>query len=299
MSNSIDLNLLIVFKALAESLNTTKAGKQLGLSQPAVSHALKRLRSTFDDDLFVRASRGLVPTPRALEILPAVLKILEESALLFAGDQSFDPQSSTRVFKIATTDYFETIALPGLLAHLRERAPGVQIITRPLHGSLPKEELEAGSIDLAIAGYFGALPEGYYKQLLFKDDFVCVSGEKKFGGKQGMSVKEYADSKHILISPSGDMKSKSEAILKRHGHAQEFVAGISSFSAPGWVVAETDYLLTCPRRLAQTFGRYLPVKVRELPFKMEEISVVQVWHLRNHKDPAHVWLRGTIKKTLF
>ena len=298
MKNNMDLNLLVVFSALAMERNTTKAAKLVGLSQPAISHALKRLREAFSDPLFVRAARGLVPTKRALELIDPINKILDDAQAVLKKRAEFDPRTEERIFRIATTELFELVVLPGLLKKIQEQAPHIQLICRPLLGELPKEDLEGGHFDLAIAGYFGVMPEGYYQQELFRDDFVCVGKKNHPSFKKGLSLEKYAEAHHVLISLQGDMKSKTQAILKKHGFTQHFTAGLNSFASPGWILCESNFLLTCPRRLAQAFKHHLPVDVAELPFPMKEISVVQVWHARNHKNEAHAWLRGLIKEVM-
>lgn len=293
---NVDLNLLVILKELISERNTVKVGLKLGLSQPAVSHALKRLRETFGDPLLVRASRGLVPTRRALELEGPVSAFLKDVETLFDDSKAFNPLTSQITFRIATTDYFEQVVLSKLLALVEKEAPGCTLIIRPTSSTLPKEELEDGILDLAIAGFYGELPENFYQQALFSDDFVCVARKDHPLMKTGLTLKKYASAKHLLISPQGDMKSKSKAILGKKGFTQEYLAGVSSFTSPGWIVTSTDLLLTCPRKLAETYQKYLPVKTQELPIELGKISVVQVWHNRHHADAAHMWLRSLIQK---
>jgi DNA-binding transcriptional LysR family regulator len=293
--NTSDLNLLTVFYALSKEKSTTRAAVSLGLSQPAVSHALNRLREMFKDPLFVRASRGLVPTKKALELHGPVEKLLKDAESLLSEQVSFDPKTEVREFRISTTEYFEVIALPQLLKRLAQEAPGIRIISSATQGSLQKEQFEKGSIDLAIAGYFGELPEGYYQQNVFKDDFICIGRKGNPHLKGTLTPSKYADARHILISPQGDMKSRSAAALKKLKFEQKFQAGVASFISPAWMIAESDLLLTCPRKLAEAYLKYLPLEISKLPFSLEGISVVQVWHARHHKDSAHTWLRGLIK----
>lgn len=289
-----DLNLLLVFRALMIEQNTVKAGLRLGLSQPAVSHALRRLRETFADPLLVRSSRGLVPTPRALELKQPIQDLLERAEKILLNPAPFDPKKESRTFRIATTDYFELISYPQLLREMGKEAPNCTLVSRPTLGVLPKEDLESGLIDLAIAGFYGELPEGYYQQKLYNDDFACVVKKDHSTIKDRLTMKKYAEQKHIMISPLGDMKSRSAAILAKHGYQQKFVAGVSNFISPSWVVASSDVLLSCPRKLAEAFAEYLPVQVLNLPFEVSGITVMQVWHARNHTNPAHAWLRKKI-----
>lgn len=293
---NIDLNLIVILKELIQEKNTVKVGKKLGLSQPAVSNALKRLRHTFQDPLLVRASRGLVPTNRALELEAPINALLKEIEFIFQGQEKFDPKKAKLTFRLSTTDYFEQVVLAKLLAVFEKEAPGCTLIIRPTQGTLPKEELEEGKIDLAIAGFYGELPENFYQQRLFEDDFVCVAKKDNPLFKGQLTLKKYAEAQHILISTQGDMKSKSKEILGKKGFTQKYLAGVSSFTSPGWILTKTDLLLTCPRKLALAYKQFLPVKVQELPFELGKISVIQVWHGRSHSDDAHMWLRDIIHK---
>lgn len=294
--SSVDLNLLLVFRSLNAELSATGAARRLNLSQPAVSHALARLREIFSDPLFVRASRGLVATRRATELSGPVNDIISKIEILVNARSRFDPLTEKREFRISTTDYFELVALPTLLNRLETEAPNIRLVCRPTSGSLPKANLESGEVDLAVAGLYGDLPEGYFQQLVFRDQFVCVGRKGHRRLKGTLSLKKYADSSHILISPDGNMKSKSAQILKRQGYEQKFSVGTHSFLSPGWIACSTDLLLTCPKMLARAYERYLPVEIQSLPFDLGQISVVQVWHARHDSDPAHAWIRSVIKE---
>ncbi len=281
---NIDLNLLLVLKELLAEKNTVRVGEKLGLSQPAVSHALKRLRETFGDPLLVRASRGLVPTRRGLDLEPQIQDLIKNAEALFSEPKSFDPKEAKITFRIATTDYMEQLILPELLALMEVQAPGCTVITRPTYGSLPKLEMEEGNIDVAIAGFYKDMPDNFYKQNIIEDNFVCAARRGNALLKGAMTIKKYAAAKHVLISMDGDMKSRARALLKKQGLDQQFAAGVSSFNAPGWILTKTDLLLTCPRKLAESFQVHLPIEIKELPFQLEKISIVQAWHSRNHRD---------------
>lgn len=292
----IDLNLLVILRELILEKNTVKVGQKVGLSQPAVSHALNRLRDIFGDPLMVRASRGLVPTRKAQELEGPINTFLKDVESLLSIGEKFDPRTSKLTFRIATTDYMEQLLLPGILAIVEKEAPHCTVITRPTHGSLPKMELEEGTIDLAIAGFYSDLPENFYKQNILQDEFVCVArkGHELFKGQ--LTIKKFAQAQHLLISMDGDMKSRAQAKLKKHGLEQKFTAGVSSFNSSGWILPATDLVLTCPKKLAVSFKKYMPIEIKELPFELDKISIVQVWHERNHRDEAHIWLREMVKK---
>lgn len=275
-----------------------KGGEEVKFKpQPAVSHALSRLRQQLNDPLFVRASRGLVATARAQALEKPVLKLLSQIDEVLAGPTDFVPSKAQNIFRMATTDYFEQTALPLILKKLEQEAPDITIISRPTLGSLPKGELENGEFDIAIAGFYGDLPEGFMKQKLFDDDFVCVArNDHPRIKKKVLSIEQYSSEKHMLISMQGDLTSKSKELLARKGLHQQFRVGTSSFLSPGWILTTTNYLLTCPRKLAKSYEKHLPVLIHELPIEIPKIQVVQVWHEKNQRDGAHAWLRNLIYK---
>ena len=294
-----DLNLLLVFKAIDRERNVSRAARELGLTQPALSQALARLREQLKDPLFVRSARGMVPTPKATELSPKIHRILETLGATLADAREFHPAQAERLFRLATTDYFELLALPALSAVLAREAPGVQIQTRSSDGILPKAELESGQLDLAIAGFYGDLPEGFYRQKLFEDDFACLvrRGHPLAAKKaRAISVNDYATHRHAMISPQGDLKGRVDPLLAKQGKRRQISVALEGFAASGWIVARSDLVLTGPRRLLEIFASELPVKLLEEPFGLPRISVVQVWHARNHEDAEHRWLRTQIQK---
>lgn len=291
-----DLNLLIVFDVLMQELNVSKAAKRLFVSQSTLSHSLSRLRIMFDDDLFVRTGRGISPTPRAIEVAPRVMELLRFAADLFFDDVAFDPATAKGTIRIASTEMLEHIVLPKLIPILRREAPNVVLQSTSTLGRLPKDEMQRGEIDIAMAGFFGDLPEGFYRQPLYADNFRAVARRGHPIFKTEISVDDYVRWEHILISPQGDLKS---IIDKKLGKRQrKIVAGISNFLTPGWVVASSDVLLTAPSKLIGIFEDTLDVRSFDLPFSSPEISIVQVWHERIHRSSLHKWFRGVLHSLL-
>jgi DNA-binding transcriptional LysR family regulator len=294
--NQVDLNLLLVFDVVATELNTVRAAEKLNISQPAVSHALNRLRDLFGDRLFVRASRGLIPTPRALSLQAGVREVLERAESLVFQAPSFDPATAVKTFRIATTDLFEHLVLPELLQLIEKKAPGITVISRPTPGDLPREKLEADEYDLAVAGFYGELPDRFFEQRLFQDDFVCVARKGVVEGKTELSLERYAELKHLIVSTHGDLQSRSREVMKKKGFEIHYVAGVTSFLSPARILAATDLVLTCPRRLAASFTEIFPLKIFELPFKMPHVHINQIWHERHQDDLAHQWLRQILRE---
>lgn len=292
--SDVDTSLLKVFKEVYDSGNATAAAKKLALGQSAISHALNRLRLIFGDPLFTRTSHGLRPTTEAQRISTKVRVILELVDDLLSKKDAFNPRSDRYTFRIATTDYFEQTIFPLLLSHLESHAPRVTIISRPTGSVLPTKDLEEGQVDLAIAGFFADVPGRYYQQSLFMDDFVCIT-RKVAKQSKSLSIGDYGRASHLVVSPSGDLKTKAREQMLKHGQELYYAAGVSSFLSPSRILSHSNLLLTCPRRLAETFMEQGDFRIYELPIKIAPINVVQVWHERNSSSEPHQWLRKTIK----
>lgn len=285
----MDLNLLRVFSVLYETPNASEAGKRLGLSQPAVSHALQRLRDTFGDPLFVRGPRGLSPTPRAHELGPTVQRVFRELGEKFER-KTFRPSEDAGTFRIRGTDYFEQTVLPSFVSELQYAAPLSKLISKSNQGILPKEDLERGACDIAVAGYFGELPNGFYQQLLFKDQLVGVAREKHpYFKNPGM--KEYLKWNHMVISGEGKLEGPADRVLKKDKKIRKVVLSVAGFMPAGWIIQDSDTMIALPGRLATMLTGVLPLKTFPLPFKLEPIRVVQVWHEVVHQDERHQWFR--------
>ncbi len=286
-----DLNLLAIFRAIWEERSVSAAGRQLGMSQPAASAALSRLRATFDDPLFVRVPRGVTPTPFAEVLAPRVLHALRELEALFAPPEDIDPSTLDARLVIAGSDYYGQFVLPKLVSWMSVHAPNVTVIARSLQGRFPQRELERGEIDVAIAGFFKNIPDGFYRQHLFSEQFVTVLREHHPVLTQSWTVERYCALDHLLISPQGDLKGAIDRVLAEKGYKRRVVAGIDNFFTPGWIVARSDLALTAPSHLAEHYREYLPLVERPLPFEVGGFSVVQCWHERTHQDPVRRWFR--------
>lgn len=290
----IDLNLVIVLRALDKCRHVTQAAKSLGVSQSAVSHSLRRLRDIFEDGLYIKTPRGMVPTPKAEKLaaqLPALLGSLSE---LFLSKEEFHPEKLERTFKIQTTDLIEHLLLPTILNLQEVQAPGLKVSFGNVGFSLPQHLLEDGKIDLAMAGFFGKLPDGFYSQRLFKDSFRCCVRKNHPTVKKAISLKKFCELPHILIAPGGDLSGHVDRILAQTKNKRQVVAGTSDFLSAGWAVAQSDAILTAPSKLIAGFEKHLPIRSLTSPVNIPDITVVQVWHERHHKDSEHRWFREKI-----
>lgn len=297
MTNIIskDLNLLNIFAAIWEERNVSKAAKRLHLTQSAVSQALGRLRDMMGDDLFVRAPRGVTPTRQAEQWAPQIQRVLAEATKIFETETAFDPAKAQGVLRLASTEYFEQVALPKLIAILRKEAPGLVLVSRPAGGELPKAGLESGELDVVVVGYFQDLPEGYYRQRLFEDSYACVVAKSHPTIKQRLTLKDYLAHDHALITLQGDLRGSVDRALEKLGEKRRVVVGIQSFLTPGWIAAASDLIVTAPRTLCTMYKRNLEVKMFDPPLDLPPIQVDQIWHERSHRDPLSKWFREKVR----
>jgi DNA-binding transcriptional LysR family regulator len=257
------------------------------------------MRLTFDDPLFVKTPKGMVPTPKAITLSPAVETVLAHIDEEILHLKAFNPATLNRTFHIKTTDFIEALILPQLLTQLAKEAPGVKVSTTSPEFSLPREGLEQGHCDLAIGGFFGDLPDGFYQQKLFEDDFSCAVRVKhpRLGKSKTMDLDQFCEERHLLIAPSGELRGKVDLILGKR-RARNIAAGCSSYVVSGWLVEGSDTVLTAPTQLIQLLRQKFELNILEAPFKIPDVSIVQVWHERNHRDPAHQWFRSLVKDFL-
>lgn len=295
--NAKDWNLLPVFESLFRTHNVSKSAKELSLSQSAVSHALGRLRDMFGDPLFTRVPRGVVPTPKAIELAPKVSQLTAEmSALLERG--AFSPKTARGRIAIASTEYLEQTVLKSMFGGVRKEAPGIVFQFRNVHGKLPKLQMERGEIDIAIAGFFGNLPEGFYQQKLFENDFVVVARQNHPVIRESWNTDTYVQLEHLLVSPQGDLWGLIDERLLQMKKSRRVVAGFENYLSPGWLVASSDLVVTVPRYLGYFYAANLKVQVLELPIPSPKITIVQAWHERTHSSPLHQFIRSEIVKSV-
>jgi DNA-binding transcriptional LysR family regulator len=302
----VDLNLLTVFRALDETRSVTRAAKALGVSQPAASHALRRLREAFDDAMFIRTPRGMVLTPRAEALAPLIRETLTRVEHdILGGAHDFRPEALTRTFRVQATDFVEALLVPKLLETLGSAAPLASVSLVPTQfgrfgPALPREALFTGACDLAIAGFSSDLPEGFYQQRLFVDRFACAvrKGHPRIAGKRKLTLDAYCSVPHVLIAPGGELRGGVDRALERVGRARRVVVGVSGFLIAGFIASQSDAVLTAPSRLIALMAESLSLVTFEPPLAMTQVHVVQAWHARNHEDAAHRWLRESIRELL-
>lgn len=288
----IDLNALVSLDALLEERSVTRAAARVGLTTSAMSHALRRLRSLFDDPLLVRGKEGMMLTPRAEELAMPLRRGLLDLQRAVRGQVSFDPATARREFQLACTDYVEAVILPRLLGRVAAEAPGVALRVWPIQRTMASG-LESGSLDVAMGPYLDTAP-GLVQRTLFREDFVCVVRRGHPRVRAALDLDTYCALPHALFSPRGEGRGRADAALAALGRERRVVLRVPHLLTAMLLVARTDVVLTTPRRIVCDFADIWPVRVLEPPLDLSRFDVKMLWHERYQRDPAHAWLRRMI-----
>jgi DNA-binding transcriptional LysR family regulator len=291
---SLDLNLLVVFDAIMKDRSITVAARRVGLSQPAMSSALARLRRTFDDPLFVRTARGMQPTPHAQLLAPPIQRACELVAGSLTLGAAFNPAASTATFTFYMTDIGEGVFLPKLIGALEHRAPRVKVkvLRIPEHGE--QSAMVSGGVDLAV-GLFPDLKAGFFQQRLYSDEFVCLLRADHPRATGTMSVKQFAEMRHAVVDSAGTgHEAAVERAFAAQRHRRRIALTIPHFMAVPVIVRQTDCVVTVPRRLAKAFAGFAGVATIAPPIRIPPFEIKQHWHERYHHDPANKWMRGLV-----
>jgi DNA-binding transcriptional LysR family regulator len=290
--SGVNLNLLVAFQALLEEQSVTGAARRSGVTQPAMSNTLSQLRALFGDPLFIRHRTGLTPTVRAKELAEPIRKGLSLLQGALSGS-SFVPATSTRRFVISTSDYVELVLLPSLLRRLERDAPGVRLALRPwsLHEAPP--ELLRGEADLML-GFYDKLPPHHHEQALFSDEYVCVVRRRHPSVKTRLTLTQYLQLSHVLVSSRVDSLGSVDRALAALGKERRVGARVSHFLTVPVLVSQTDYVAALDRRVAEVFAGPLGLKLFPPPLKLRPGSVGMVWHEQQDAEPGQRWLRSVI-----
>jgi DNA-binding transcriptional LysR family regulator len=288
---NLDLNLLLVFDAVLRERSVVRAANALAVSQPAVSHALNRLRHALKDKLFVRTPSGMIPTPRAEELALPVRKALDDLQLAVEGD-SFDPSSADKRFTIAVNNYAAVVVVGPIVAAVRALAPKVRLSLVPSGTVNLSDKLDRGELDLAIVART-LEGERFASRLLIEDRFVAVLRGGHPALRKKLTIAALAELKHLAISSSGENLDFLDTFLQARKGVRSVASDVPYLSA-GAVLVQSNLVAILGRKLAVEFRRAFPIELRELPFEAPKLQSVINWHRRFDDLPAHRWLRDTI-----
>ncbi len=288
----IDLNLLRAFEALASERSVTRAATRLGISQPAMSHALNRLRTQLNDPLLVRSSQGLQLSHRAAELLPQIQQALGSIAQALQPTQ-VTPDTLARTFTMGMADYAELLAVPHITRTLEREAPKASLVCRQSSNPELVHSLEQGTLDL----WLGVSPPALstlYSQKLLTDDFVCAIRHGHPLAGRRLSAKQFAAMRHLQIAPGNTPGGPLDNALAAQGLTRHVAVRVPHFLVAPHLVAQSDMVLTAPRRLLEVYARTLRLRLFSCPVPVPGFTLLQVWHQRVHQDPQHRWFRERV-----
>lgn len=290
-----DLNLMPVFLALMEERNVTRAAERLGITQPALSNALNRLRDTLRDPLFIRERYGMRPTQLAEEMAPVIRTALAQFDELILGQQEFDPEKASRLFTVAPNSYVEFVLMPEVVARLRERADGIKLRLIPFGSDLSETGAVSGTTEMVL-GRITDPPDNMVVQHLMDDGLACVVRADHPEIGDSISKEDYERLKHVNVLPPGRLRAGLFQALEQRGLRREVAVSVTHFLAVPEMIAATDYCTTLPRQICRRLARDTRLKILPAPADLGTFPVEIAWHVRYRHDPAHRWLRSLISE---
>jgi len=295
---TIDLNLLLVFEALLSERNVTRAAKRLGLSQPAMSNALTRLRRTFDDPLFLRTTSGMTPTPLAQSLSGPVGAALAQLREVLEEKREFNPAASEQVFHLLSNDHAELLLLPALLQALHSQASRIRLrLHRPRNlFEPPTASALSDSFDLALGFYADTLTldSSIRSEKLWEEKNVCIASEGHSTIRGKITLRQFAEAARVAVFYKDQGQGVIDTLLAQKGYHRHAAIQVPHFASIPFAVADTELIAAVPEQLAAMFREQLKLQVLPLPFNLPPFRMTLVWHERFHTDPAHQWLRNLI-----
>lgn len=290
---NFDLNLLRVFVVVYRLRSVSRAASTIGLTQPAMSNALRRLREQCNDPLFTRSGRTMEPTTLANSLFSPLENALASIETCFTQVGDFRPESSRRTFRLLLSDVGEMVVLPSLMRALSSEAPGVSIEASRLPHADYASALRSGQADLAI-GNIGFLHTGFYQQHLFDDRYLCIARKDHPRLKGKLTLARYLSLRHV-VSTAGSTDTLVDEALSISKQQRNIKLTVAHYHRCAAMVMQSDLIATVP---GNTVTGMEGLEAYTLPFKMPQARVRQFWHRRAHTDTAHIWLRQLIAEQI-
>ena len=295
--DSIDIHLIRVLHTVLTERSVTRAAVRLGMHQPAVSAALRRLRRLTGDPLLVRTGAAMVPTAVAQRMIAPAAEILRQAETMLGGARAFDPASSPHTFAVAASDYLDPWFLPRLVARVKAAAPLARLDIQPLAGSTDyRQRLALGEVDVVI-GNWPAVPDDLHQGRLFGDEVVCLVSTRHPALRRGWTLEDWLQADHVVPTPlAPGARGAIDEHLARQGLTRNIVVRCPHFGLIPAMVSQSLLVLTTGRQYCQRFLQALPVAIVEPPLAFPRLLYYQLWHDCTHGSPAAQWLRQTIRE---
>jgi DNA-binding transcriptional LysR family regulator len=294
----LDLTLLLVFLGLVRHRKALDVAAELGLTQSAISQALRRLRDIFGDDLFLRRPHGMEPTATALALEAPVAAAVEALRSALGAARAFDPASAKGLLRVAALDAEQAVLIPPLAARLCVRAPGTILSVLPLGRGAAMEALSEGKADLAL-GFVWDVPEAISAEVLYEESFLVAGRPEVLADAPQVDLDAYCAADHILISPGGDLRGVVDEQLEAMGRNRRVILGLPAFLPALAAVAASGALVTLPARVARAFAPGFGLVTADPPIPVRRFPVSVFWHRRNDADPRIAWTKQQVKLSVF
>jgi len=294
----LDLNLLLIFDALMQEKNVSRAAERVFLSQSAMSNALKRLREMFDDPILVRGAKGMQATPRALALETPVRAILQQVVRNIQPAQPFEPDTSQARFSIGMNDYSENIVLPALAARLSQSAPNVELVAHMLTAEDPEPLLETGQLSFIIGvEAYSKVSRRLHTERWISDRLVClINQHHPLANRQHLTLKQFEKLRHVYPSPLGLRTNIVETWLAEKGLQRSIAVTTRSYWAAAQIVSKSDYLLSVPSRVATKLMNHFPLTLLEPPKGFPGFRLNLTWHPLYESDPETQWILNQVRQ---
>ena len=291
----LDLTLLLVFLGLVRHRKAADVAAELGLTQSAISQAVKRLRDIFQDELFLRRPHGMEPTTTALALEDPVRRAVDALRGALGAAHAFDPMQAEGVVRIAALDAEQAVLIPPLAARLRLAAPGIRISVLPLGRGDAVDALTEGRADLAL-GFIWDLPETIIAEQLYEESFLVTGLPQALPDAPSIDLDTYCAGDHVLISPAGDLRGVVDDRLAAIGRSRRIILGLPAFLPALAAAASSGALVTLPTRVAKAFAPSFGLVTAEPPLPVRKFAVSVFWHRRNEASPKTIWLRHQLQE---
>lgn len=286
----LDMNLLLIFDGALRHRKFSVVADQLALSQPAISHAIGRLREVFEDELFIRRPHGVEPTRRAIELGPRIARLLQAARDAIDEPDAFDPATTERVFRVSGLDYEVSWLGPTLTSALCHHAPHARLAFKSMTRQQALKSLEDGETDLAF-GYFLTSPTDIVIRPVFSETYLVAAAANNRFIKDELTLDLYCDTlRHLLVSIDGSFSGTIDAALEGIGRRRKVVATLPLFLPALATVARTDVIVTMPARIVRIYGESFGLRVYEPPLPIRPFDLMVAWHRRDDADAGIKWL---------
>ncbi|MEK6347378.1 MAG: LysR family transcriptional regulator [Burkholderia sp.] len=295
--NRVDLNLLRVFHVILEEHSLTRAGQRLGLSQPAVSYALGRLRALFDDPLFIRSPEGMLPTPAAERLAAPLGRAMVAIGDTLRDSEPFDPLTSTREFRLALSDVGEQVFLPPVCERLQQVAPNMRVAAEPVPIAQIEDKLRSGQLDFAI-GNLPGLKRVTQHALLFNEEWACMTRKRPGLPARRLSKQQFLAHRHISVFSTDSSHLSIDGALRDQGLQRSIALRVPHFTVIPQLLLRTDWMVIVPRGVATVFNEARQFAIFPLPVPLPPFESMVHWHVEFARDAGHQWFSDLLQSTL-